>query len=58
MDVVGVFVFSTESAFKNSSAILWQVSSYCISHLDKFFSVGKHGKKQQHAVGRNHVFVF
>ena len=27
MDVVGIFVFASESAFKNSPAILWQVSA-------------------------------
>lgn len=30
MDVVGIFVFASEGALKNSTAVLWQVSVWCI----------------------------
>jgi hypothetical protein len=29
MDVVGIFVFASEGALKNSTSVLWQVSAGC-----------------------------
>ncbi len=36
MEVVGIFVFATESAFKNSTAIFWQVSMISMTSLCRF----------------------
>lgn len=36
MEVVGIFVFATETAFKNSTAIFWQVSMIGMTSLCRF----------------------
>jgi hypothetical protein len=36
MEVVGIFVFATETAFKNSTAIFWQVSMIAMTSLCRF----------------------